>query len=72
MRICKRDLEATLAMLNFSSGSDYELDHAACYGGYALTCKKGSSRLTERMSSREMWLYLRGAVDFVSVCDSRK
>ena len=42
-----------------------ELNHAACYGGYCLYYR-GSHMVTPRMSGREMYQYLKGALDWIS------
>tara|TARA_R110002110_G_scaffold146393_6_gene336382 strand:- start:274 stop:483 length:210 start_codon:yes stop_codon:yes gene_type:complete len=66
MKITKKVLQAQLNQLNKTTGRDYELDHAACYGGYCLTANNGSSHLIGRMAANKMHAYLMGALDWVS------
>tara|TARA_R110001606_G_scaffold49178_1_gene124297 strand:- start:220 stop:420 length:201 start_codon:yes stop_codon:yes gene_type:complete len=62
----KKGLQVDLDRLNAIVGSEMELDYAACYGGYCLVDSKVSIHVTPRMSARELCIYLRGALDWVT------
>ena len=67
----RQDTEKQVARLNARIGSDCEVDHAACYGGYRLETKKGSSGFAynsgteRRMTHKEFMIYLRGIHDLL-------
>ena len=60
----RADLQAKVDRVNKALeplGVDpYELDYAACYGGYCLTRFNGSSHATHRMPLSQLYLYLDG------------
>ena len=66
MRVTEKILQAQLDQLNKTTGQNLELNNAVCYGGYTLTSNNGSSHLVGRMSPKEMYTYLMGALDWVS------
>ena len=69
MRTTKAMLQSDLDRLNAILGSTdnhMSLDHAACYGGYCLVNNNGSHHVTPRMPARELSIYLRGALDWVT------
>ena len=67
-RITKNVLQDQLDRLNskmrLHESSYMNLDYAECYGGYCLVNYKGSHQATSRMSGREMYQYLNGALDW--------
>lgn len=72
-RITRKHLEALLDNVNSVLGIKYNLDNAPCYGGWQLwESREGeSARFSgplsigcwDRLSSREMYWYLRGCID---------
>ena len=66
-RITEKRLQAQLDQLNKTADTNYELNNAVCYGGYTITANNGSSHLVGRMPPKEMFTYLMGALDFVSI-----
>ena len=68
-RVTKKSLQKKVDLLNKKIRINVlkvELDHAACYGGYALIDYNGSHPLTPRMAPREMNQYLEGALDWIT------
>jgi hypothetical protein len=67
-RITKNVLQDQLDRLNSKlyETANMNLDYAECYGGYCLVNYKGSHQATSRMSSKEMYQYLNGALDWIT------
>ena len=67
-RITKNVLQDQLDRLNSKlyETANMDLDYAECYGGYCLVNYKGSHQATSRMSGREMYQYLNGALDWIT------
>jgi hypothetical protein len=63
-RITKNVLQDQLDRLNSKlyETANMNLDYAECYGGYCLVNYKGSHQATSRMSGKEMYQYLNGAL----------
>jgi hypothetical protein len=67
-RITKNVLQDQLDRLNSKlyETANMDLDYAECYGGYCLVNYKGSHQATSRMSGKEMYQYLNGALDWIT------
>jgi len=67
-RITKNILQDQLDRLNSKlyETANMDLDYAECYGGYCLVNYKGSHQATSRMSGKEMYQYLNGALDWIT------
>ena len=67
-RITKNVLQDQLDRLNSKlyETANMDLDYAECYGGYCLVNYKGSHHATPRMSGKEMYQYLNGALDWIT------
>jgi len=67
-RITKSILQDKLDRLNSKlyETANMDLDYAECYGGYCLVNYKGSHQATSRMSGKEMYQYLNGALDWIT------
>ena len=67
-RITKNVLQDQLDRLNSKlyETANMNLDYAECYRGYCLVNYKGSHQATSRMSGREMYQYLNGALDWIT------
>lgn len=62
MRVTTQALEIRVAFINLELGTDYDLNNAPHYGGWALTSEKGSHVVQHRVSPKEMLAYLDGLV----------
>ena len=62
MRTTKRMLVNRLVRINRRLGVSYELNNAPHYGGWQLTCNKGSTIIQHRLAPREMLHYLDGMI----------
>lgn len=58
----RASLEYKVKCLSKRMGTDYALDYAACYGGYAIESSNGSQRITQRMSAKDLDRWLDGAL----------
>ena len=66
MKYKRSDLEAMVAQLNVATGYKMDLDFAHTYGGYTLRYSDGH-HIGPRVPIREMYQYLRGALDWVNM-----
>ena len=69
MRVTKRMLEVRLGRINRRLGTDYWLNNAPHYGGWQLTCNKGSTIIQHRLPPREMLAYLDGLIVGMDMLD---
>jgi hypothetical protein len=67
-RITRTTLQNQLDRLNAKlyEAAHMDLVYAECYGGYCLVNYKGSHHATPRMSAKEMYHYLNGALDWIT------
>jgi len=69
MRVTKRMLEVRLARINRRLNQDYWLQNAPHYGGWHLTCNKGSTIIYGRVPAREMLRYLDGLINGIDMME---
>jgi hypothetical protein len=73
----RHDVENMVARLNDRLGSDCEISHAPCYGGYRLETKGGSTGFARntgteaRMTHKDFKLYLLGLHDALDYLEDK-